>query len=468
MEDKIVTILKKLISESDYLLNLHDGSGYFYPTYISKWRNSSRFGQSIIADCETFNVPGTDKIIPLGDIVQNVLDKVNPHISNDLYKFHFMNTRTSATDSSHKEQRKSATYYALTVHHIPAFGVETSKFLPTIDLKVLFHNLVINAFMEEFDIVPHSPGFTLDTPALKYVVVSVNNEIPIVIKEGESLNISNGDSINISHIESNYERGLSLDILGFGDLNDYRKDIVINKDTEMIMRKDNEKFGEIPIKVGEKPAYQSYRPSIIKAPEKVEYFSMELNGREVLLPEGSTCDVVKGEIIKVIDVFPRSLGNCTVNFKGFVGDRINNTGEDRGYDIDTGDLLERYSTDDKGNNYQVVVTKGEKEIGNLNIRLIKPRMDYMVLKIDEDRYVLLRPNESVTLSSGNNILLEAVETNLFNNDGVHLEINGRKIRAGDRAVAGELCKPRLNEINIKKGKLNIAKITVDLEAAKKN
>jgi predicted deacylase len=30
MEDKIVTILKKLIGESDYLLNLHDGAGYFY------------------------------------------------------------------------------------------------------------------------------------------------------------------------------------------------------------------------------------------------------------------------------------------------------------------------------------------------------------------------------------------------------------------------------------------------------
>lgn len=464
MDDKIVTILKKLISESDYLLNLHDGSGYFHPTYISKWRNPSRFGQSIIADCETFTIPDTGKDIQLGDIARKVISKVNPHIMNDLYKFHFMNTRTSATDSSHKEQRKSATYYALNVHNIPAFGVETSKFLPTIDLKVLFHNLVINAFMEEFGIIPHSPGFTLDAPSLKYMVVSVNNEIPIVVKKGEMLNISKGDSINISHIESNYERGLSLDILGFGDINDYRKDIVIDKDTVMIVRKDNEKFGSIPIMVGGKSISQASRTSRIMMPDKIDYFSIYMNGRETLFPEGATCDVVKGDILKIVDVFPRSLRDSTVNFKGFVGDKVNNTGEDRGYNIDTGkDLLERYATGDRGNNYQIVVNKDDKEIGNLNIRLVQPEMEYLVLKIDDKRHVLLRADESISLSPGNNILLEAIETNLFNNDGVHLNINGHRVKIGEAGVAGELCRSSRNVVNIRKGKLHIASVIVDLK-----
>ena len=464
MEDKIVTILKKLISESDYLLNLHDGSGYYYPTYISKWRNPGRFGQSIIADCESYNIPETDKTIHLGDIVQKVLDKVNPHISNDLYKFHFMNTRTSATNSAHKEQRKSATYYALNVHHIPAFGVETSKFLPSIDLKVLFHNLVINAFMEEFDIVPHSPGFTLDTPALKYVVVSINNETAIVINKGESLNISKGDSINITHIESNYERGLSLDILGYGDINDYRKDITIDEDTVMIVRKDNEKFGEIPIKVGEKPVSRPCRSTVVTLPpEKIEYFSIELNGMEILLPEGGTCDIVKGDIVKVVEVFPRSLRNCTVNFKGFVGDQTNNTGEDRGYDVDTGDLLKRFSTNKKGNNYRVVVKKDEKEIGHLNFRLAPPKMDYLVIKINKDRHALLRPDESITLLPSDVILPDVIETNLFNNDGVYLEIDGNKFGTGDAIVAGELCKPGRNKVEIRKGTLHIASIIIEIK-----
>ena len=54
MEDQIVSILKKLISESDYLLNLHDGLGYYHPTYIDKWRNPMLFGQSIVGDCEEY------------------------------------------------------------------------------------------------------------------------------------------------------------------------------------------------------------------------------------------------------------------------------------------------------------------------------------------------------------------------------------------------------------------------------
>ena len=43
---------------------------------------------------------------------------------------------------------------------------------------------------------------TLDEPSLKYLVISVNGEIPIVIKNNESLQLVEGDSINISHIKA--------------------------------------------------------------------------------------------------------------------------------------------------------------------------------------------------------------------------------------------------------------------------
>ncbi|MDY6970773.1 MAG: M14/M99 family metallopeptidase, partial [Thermodesulfobacteriota bacterium] len=221
MEDKIVKILKKLIGESHYLLNLHDGSGYYYPEYIDKWRNPKRFGQSIIADFEEYKVPGTDRVINLGEMARKVIGEVNPLIKNELYRFHFNNTRTNEMDSPHSEQKKSATYYAITKHHIPAFGVESSKFLPTIDLKVRFHNMVINAFMKLFGIIPAYPGFILDPPVLKYLVVSINGQTQSVIKDNHSLLLRPGDSIHVSHIEANYERGLSLDILGYGDLNDF-------------------------------------------------------------------------------------------------------------------------------------------------------------------------------------------------------------------------------------------------------
>lgn len=463
MDDRIVTILKKLISESDYLLNLHDGSGYYNPKYISKWRNPDRFGQSIIADCDKYTVPGTERVIPLGEIAEKVIAKVNPHIENELYRFHFMNTRTDANDSSHKEQRKSATYYALTAHNIPSFGVETSKFLPTIDLKVQLHNLIINAFMEEFGIIPQSPGFTLDAPSLKYVVVSINNEIPIVIKKGEKLNIAKGDTINISHIESNYERGLSLDILGFGDLNDYRKDITITKETSMIVRKDNEKFGEIPIKTDKDKVSGSKEKHAALSPEKVEYFSLSVAGNRVLAPEGGQYDVVRGEALKILDIYPSALTDCVVNFKGFVGDRVNNTGEDRGYDIDTGKgLLERYAMGGKGNIYQIVVTRDEKEIGSLDIRLIQPEMEYLVLRINNDRHALLRPDEAISLSAQDSLFFEAIATNLTDKNLIHIDINGKKINKGGSGITGEMCREKRNEVIVGKGDLTIAKIYIDL------
>ena len=145
-----------------------------------------------------------------------------------------------AEDSPHREQRGSATYYALTKHNIPAFGVETSKFLPSVDLKVLHHNMIINAFMKQFGIIPESPGLNLDPPVLKYLVVTINGQTPIVVESNQTLELRAGDMISVTHIESNYERGLSLDIVGYGGVNDLRKDYAIFRDTSILVRKDNQ------------------------------------------------------------------------------------------------------------------------------------------------------------------------------------------------------------------------------------
>jgi len=438
-EDKIVTILKKLISESDYLLNLHDGAGYYYPKYINKWRNPMRFGQAIIADTHEYRVPGTDKVINLEEMAQKVIREVNPHIENDLHKFHFMNTQTGAKNSRHSEQRKSATYYALTEHHIPAFGVETSKFLPSIDLKVRYHNLVINAFKELFGIIPESPGLVLDAPLLKYLVVSINGQIPIVIKENQTLKLQAGDSIQVSHIESNYERGLSLDILGYGDLNDYRREFVVFRNTSIIVRKDNHIFAEIPLKISKKRLGEE--KSNIR-PAKLDYFVIETKGHRILLSNAETLDLVKGDELKIVDIIPSFPGvqGITVNFKGFVGDWKNNTGEDRGYVIDTGaDLIKRYSLHKKGELFTIIASKGDNVIGQMKIRLTPPRMDYLVLKINDSKHIYLRPEDAVSLSKKDKICLQAVQTNLYNKRDIHLSINGHKIKPGEIRELRELC-----------------------------
>ncbi len=461
MEDKIVAILKQLINESDYLLNLHDGSGYYHPEYINKWRNPMCFGQSIIGDCEEFLVPGTDRVIKLGEIARQVAEEVNQHINNDLYKFRFNNTRTAEKDSIHKEQRKSATYYALNVHHIPAFGVETSKFLPSIDLKVSYHNLVINSFMKMFDIVPQSPGLALDPPDLKYIVVSVNGDTPIVVKHNETLKLYEGDSINVSHIEANYERGLSLDILGYGDLNDYRKDFQIFKDTVMIVRKDNHRFAEIPISLSKN---RGEGKKGLKKEDKIDYFIIETNGRRLLLSDGETLDLVKGEKLKILNVLPSNLPGITVNFKGFVGDRKNNTGEDRGYEIDTAsDLMERYSLSKDNESYQVLVSRDDEILGKLIIRLTPPKLNYLVLKVNDHRHVFLRPEDSVSLSLKDKISMVEMNTNLDDKSGIYLSVNGYKVGPNDPTGLNKLCTSQHNQFNIQKGPHMLGRVFINVE-----
>lgn len=465
MEDKIVTILKGLISESDFLLNLHDGSGYYYPKYINKWRNPMRFGQSIIADCAEYTVPGTNRTIKLQEMAENVLEEVNEHIDHDLYKFHFMNTKTSEKTSSHKEQRMSATYYALTKHHIPAFGVETSKFLPSMDLKVRYHNLVINAFKELFGIIPESPGLILDPPLLQYLVVSVNGQTPIVVKPDKSLEVAKGDGINVTHIESNYERGLSLDILGYGHLNDYRKDFKIHRNTTMIVRKDNHTFAEIPIKVNRK---KKEKTRLASRPQGIDGFLIETNGYRILVSKGETLRVVKGDRIKIINIVPAQPepSDITVNFKGFVGDWKNNTGEDRGYWIDTSTkLIKRYSFGKKGKSYEIIASQGKKVLGRMVVALTAPKMDYMVLRVNGHKHLYVKPEDTVSLSSKDTISLETIHTNLHSKKGIHLSLNGHKMKTGEVKEIKALCPTSIDlnhRVDVKKGKLLLGKIFIKM------
>jgi hypothetical protein len=466
MDDQIVAILKKLISESDYLLNLHDGAGYFHPTHIDKWRNPDRFGQSIIADYDQFRVPEKNKVIKLGDIAKKICSQVNKQINNDLYRFHFMNTRTDEPDSPHAEQRGSATYYALTKHHIPAFGVETSKFLPSIDLKVLYHNMVINAFMKQFGIIPESPGLNLDPPVLKYLVVTINGQTPIVVEANQTLELRSGDMISVNHIESNYERGLSLDIVGYGGVNDLGKDYAIFRDTSIIVRKDHQEVSEIPVRITEKVvAEEGKRTSGLT---KIDYLVIEAKGYRLLLANGETLHLVRGEELKIIDTLPRapSSSGAKVNFKGFVGDPSNNTGEDRGYTINTGsDLMERFSLDGKGESYEIVVVQGETILGRSIVKLESPKVEYLVLRVNGHGQHILKPKSAFSVSREDTICVEEIRTNLPSSDGISLNINGQTLLPGEERIVKELypgAKGSDPQLKVEKGSLLLGMITLNI------
>jgi hypothetical protein len=424
------------------------------------------FGQSIVADSEEYRIPGSNRSIKLGEMARKILKEINPHINGELYQFHFMDTRTDAEDSPHREQRGSATYYALTKHNIPSFGVETSKFLPSIDLKVLYHNMVINAFMKQFGIIPESPGLNLDPPVLKYLVVAINGQTPIVVEANQTLELRAGDMISITHIESNYERGLSLDIVGYGGVNDLGKDYAIFRDTSILVRKDNQQVAEIPVRITEKGAGEESRTT--SGIKKIDYFVIEAKGYRLLLANGETLQLVRGDEMKIIDILPRapSSSGVKVNFKGFVGDPSNNTGEDRGFTINTGsDLMERFSLDGKGETYEIVVNQGEALLGRCVVKLTSPKMDFLVLRINGHGLHVLKPKSALSISREDTICVEEIRTNLSSSDGISLKINGQTVLPGEEKAVKELypaAKASDPQLKVEKGSLVLGMITLNV------
>ena len=357
IDDQIVEIIKELMGESDLFLNLHDGWGFYSKTYIDKNRNPRRFGQSIIADASEYIIePDT---IHLELMAHKVLEKVNRRISNPDHHLHFMNTHTLISDTKFPEQKKSATYFALTEFGIPAFGIETSKNLKDLELKIRYHNYAINEFLKLFNVEPEHPAIIYEAPRLIYLLVSINDNVPMVIDNKNALNLLKGDKIKITHIESNYNRGLSCDILGVGDEQDFQKSLIINAPTRMLVRKDNRLIGEIILNVD-------------VVDNQLFTYLMEVNGKKQAFVDGQTLKVKRGDKLRILNVLHEKMipAHYKVNLKGFVPPDGYNKGEDRNYTIDANTLRwKKYSLNGNGNIYPVVVVKNGQELSRIFISI---------------------------------------------------------------------------------------------------
>ncbi|MCD6100745.1 MAG: hypothetical protein J7K33_09225, partial [Candidatus Marinimicrobia bacterium] len=98
----------------------------------------------------------------------------------------------------------------------------------------------------------------------------------------------------------------------------------------------------------------------------------EVNGEKTSVFENDTLFVKKGDKIRILNVLVDGMSSSTftVNLKGFVPDIPYNTGEDRGYLIDTANLKWRkYSVYGQGKCYPVVVTRGSQEIARAYVRI---------------------------------------------------------------------------------------------------
>jgi len=116
------------------------------------------------------------------------------------------------------------------------------------------------------------------------------------------------------------------------------------------------------ISVSDKP--QPARPFML--------FRIKAHGKEVQYSNYDHAHLRKGDKFEIIGVETNMAdpSDLVVNLKGYVSNPMNNTGEDRGYVIDTGkDLLRRYSLNRQGRAFQIVVTRDDRILGKLFIDL---------------------------------------------------------------------------------------------------
>ncbi|MCD4668556.1 MAG: deacylase, partial [Sulfurimonas sp.] len=107
-EYETVERIKSYIKDDSVKLvvNLHDGSGFFRPTYEDKLHSPHRWGQCSIIDQKSLNI---EKYGNLAEISAQVVSYVNENLMDDEHKYHVHNTKTKDGD---KEMEKTLTYFA--------------------------------------------------------------------------------------------------------------------------------------------------------------------------------------------------------------------------------------------------------------------------------------------------------------------------------------------------------------------
>ncbi len=476
IDREIAIILEELMAQADVLLNLHDGSGFYSPVEEGLRRNPRLWGQSVIIDTESFTTSDGKRCDLLGTAGEAVR-LVNHLITDAGHQFRIKNTLTFDENSSHREQRGSATFYAVSEVGIPGFGVETSQDIMLESQRVRYQVLVINAFMEAFDIVPDHPRFALETPVLGYLAVSIDGGPSLIVENGGSLNLAPGSTIEITHIEANYERGILVDIEGEGGFNDLGLAFRIERDTRVTVSKDKYPCGSVlliadPSLTGI-PA-PATRPAGESSPIVIEAFRIAQEGRWTWLQPDETLKVLWGDELLLDDPLAAPTEGFKINFRGFVGNQRRNDGEDRGYPINTAhDLLQRFSLSPDSERYEIRAELNGIIFARSFVEIVIPRLEYVL--IQPGYGPLLALAEGDTLNLGSTSSLKVIELVTLPRESGPLtvdwrgsgETGGSRDRESELQLGDDLLKDRplpggggLHEITVRRKGLPIGTVLV--------
>ena len=242
-DDKIIGLAKSLMDRADIVLNLHQGYGFYSPVWIDQTRNPIRWGQCNVIDVSTFNLPDGRRL-DLEHFAQAVAQDINAKITDKKYRFHVNNTNTSSKRSSHKDQRRSLTYYALTRKHKMAFGIEATKNC-SLPRAIGYSTMAVNAMLEKAGILAETfPSIspTAIAEELKRneeflsLRVKINGHERLIQPKSEIL-LTPGDQFQILSVEARHRRGWYSSLGGSQLHNGIGKVFSIKQSDQLILQK---------------------------------------------------------------------------------------------------------------------------------------------------------------------------------------------------------------------------------------
>lgn len=333
-EDRVARVIRFLLAQSDAFIHLHEGSGFYNPTYVDNLRNPKRYGQSIIVDTLVY-----DKI-DLAHTVNSVLEELNGRIAASDYQFKLFNTRTFDQGTDYPEMRKSLTCYALAEHGIPAMAVEVSKSITQIDWKVRQQLAATIMLLQRLGVTVLPPDFTdeeVRAYARKGVQVSVNGRL---LPESGVINLAPGSTLSVKSVSSGL-REFSPELALFAsdrpgvNLISARRmalepfsALELRSDGKQVARAKVKWTGKLPVSPGEdKPVFVCW-----------------LNDNPVFVRDGETLQTVMGDQL-ILEGLWGSDFKEVVNLKGFVAIPWANNGQDLGWEIilDPDNFMSKYS-----------------------------------------------------------------------------------------------------------------------------
>lgn len=386
-EDRLARAIRFLMAGCDAFIHLHEGSGFYHPTYVNVLRNPGRYGQSIIIDATVFQ-----NRIHLAQAAHHVLDRLNGAIVPADYRFRLFNTDTFASNTSHPEQRKSLTYYALSQVGIPALAIEVSKSIDNLGWKVMQQLKAAQLFLDYFGVEATLPYVTEDEIS-RYLggfgPVTVNGR---PVRKGQTLHLtlSPGETLQVAAPRADDQAFSPVAAVLASDRPDFNMvgspRLVLAPFSTLDVRADGNRLAKVTVRMDS--TWKDLAEA--KAAGSGTLFAVWLNKKLRFVPEGRTLEAVTGDQL-VLEGIWSGRSDEILNLKGFVSSPASNRGQDLGQEIilDPQDFIGSY-LEKSGDAWLCRVVRETRGMKRSEFALrVSPRRVQAVQLVDSDGHPVL-------------------------------------------------------------------------------